>query len=78
MPVLGLHVSELHDRPRRRGAQRPGSNERGQTARTPREFHVIVDEDLARVEHYFSRFLSAMEVRSRFAPRGWTSRRATR
>jgi hypothetical protein len=39
---------------------------------------VIVDEDLARVEHYFSRFLSAMEVRSRFAPRGWTSRRATR
>jgi 5-methylcytosine-specific restriction endonuclease McrBC GTP-binding regulatory subunit McrB len=34
--------------------------------RTPREFHVILDEmNLARVEHYFSRFLSAMEVRSR-------------
>jgi MoxR-like ATPase len=35
-------------------------------ARTAREFHVILDEmNLARVEHYFSRFLSAMEVRSR-------------
>jgi hypothetical protein len=34
--------------------------------RTAREFHVILDEmNLARVEHYFSRFLSAMEVRSR-------------
>ena len=34
--------------------------------RTGREFHVILDEmNLARVEHYFSRFLSAMEVRSR-------------
>ena len=34
--------------------------------RTPREFHVILDEmNLAHVEHYFSRFLSAMEVRSR-------------
>jgi AAA domain (dynein-related subfamily) len=34
--------------------------------RTSREFHVILDEmNLARVEHYFSRFLSAMEVRSR-------------
>ena len=31
-----------------------------------REFHVILDEmNLARVEHYFSRFLSAMEVRTR-------------
>ena len=35
--------------------------------RTPREFHVILDEmNLARVEHYFSRFLSAMELRSRY------------
>ena len=34
--------------------------------RSAREFHVILDEmNLARVEHYFSRFLSAMEVRSR-------------
>ena len=34
--------------------------------RIAREFHVILDEmNLARVEHYFSRFLSAMEVRSR-------------
>src|SRR3954462_5040241 len=33
---------------------------------TAREFHVILDEmNLARVEHYFSRFLSAMELRSR-------------
>jgi len=34
--------------------------------RQPRLFHVILDEmNLARVEHYFSRFLSSMEVRSR-------------
>jgi 5-methylcytosine-specific restriction endonuclease McrBC GTP-binding regulatory subunit McrB len=34
--------------------------------RTAREFHVILDEmNLARVEHYFSRFLSVMELRSR-------------
>jgi 5-methylcytosine-specific restriction endonuclease McrBC GTP-binding regulatory subunit McrB len=34
--------------------------------RLAREFHVILDEmNLARVEHYFSRFLSAMEIRSR-------------
>jgi energy-coupling factor transporter ATP-binding protein EcfA2 len=34
--------------------------------RQPRFFHVILDEmNLARVEHYFSRFLSAMEVRTR-------------
>jgi energy-coupling factor transporter ATP-binding protein EcfA2 len=34
--------------------------------RRPRLFHVILDEmNLARVEHYFSRFLSSMEVRSR-------------
>src|SRR3954453_23485285 len=33
---------------------------------TAREFHVILDEmNLSRVEHYFSRFLSAMELRSR-------------
>jgi dynein-related subfamily AAA family protein len=39
----------------------------GAMGRTPREFHVILDEmNLARVEHYFSRFLSAMEVRSRY------------
>jgi 5-methylcytosine-specific restriction endonuclease McrBC GTP-binding regulatory subunit McrB len=36
------------------------------TERAAREFHVILDEmNLARVEHYFSRFLSAMELRSR-------------
>jgi MoxR-like ATPase len=36
------------------------------TLRIPRPFHVILDEmNLARVEHYFSRFLSVMEVRSR-------------
>ncbi|MDP9329951.1 MAG: AAA family ATPase [Actinomycetota bacterium] len=35
-------------------------------SRAVREFHVILDEmNLARVEHYFSRFLSAMEVRAR-------------
>ena len=34
--------------------------------RRPRLFHVILDEmNLARVEHYFSRFLSAMEIRAR-------------
>ena len=34
--------------------------------KTAREFHAILDEmNLARVEHYFSRFLSAMELRSR-------------
>jgi energy-coupling factor transporter ATP-binding protein EcfA2 len=34
--------------------------------RQPRLFHVILDEmNLARVEHYFSRFLSSMEIRSR-------------
>jgi energy-coupling factor transporter ATP-binding protein EcfA2 len=34
--------------------------------RPPRLFHVILDEmNLARVEHYFSRFLSSMEIRSR-------------
>jgi 5-methylcytosine-specific restriction endonuclease McrBC GTP-binding regulatory subunit McrB len=34
--------------------------------RATREYHVILDEmNLARVEHYFSRFLSAMELRSR-------------
>jgi len=34
--------------------------------RTAREFHVVLDEmNLARVEHYFSRFLSTMELRSR-------------
>src|SRR6185503_11235046 len=37
-----------------------------QAGRVSREFHVILDEmNLARVEHYFSRFLSAMEVRTR-------------
>ena len=36
-------------------------------SRTAREFHVILDEmNLARVEHYFSRFLSAMEIRTRY------------
>jgi hypothetical protein len=35
-------------------------------ARRAREYHVLLDEmNLARVEHYFSRFLSAMEVRTR-------------
>lgn len=32
----------------------------------PRPYHVILDEmNLARIEHYFARFLSAMEVRAR-------------
>ena len=36
--------------------------------RRAREYHVLLDEmNLARVEHYFSRFLSAMEVRTRDA-----------
>lgn len=36
--------------------------------RSPRAFHLVLDEmNLARVEHYFARFLSAMEVRSRAA-----------
>jgi energy-coupling factor transporter ATP-binding protein EcfA2 len=35
-------------------------------SRLAREYHVLLDEmNLARVEHYFSRFLSAMEVRTR-------------
>ena len=47
-------------------------------ARTAREFHVILDEmNLARVEHYFSRFLSAMEVRSAKGSRASTSRPVT-
>jgi hypothetical protein len=41
-------------------------NASNQGGRVAREFHVILDEmNLARVEHYFSRFLSAMEVRTR-------------
>ena len=41
-------------------------NSANQAGRLAREFHVILDEmNLARVEHYFSRFLSAMEVRTR-------------
>jgi hypothetical protein len=37
-------------------------------SRRAREYHVLLDEmNLARVEHYFSRFLSAMEVRTRDA-----------
>src|SRR3954451_12153678 len=41
-------------------------NASNQAGRVAREFHVILDEmHLARVEHYFSRFLSAMEVRTR-------------
>jgi energy-coupling factor transporter ATP-binding protein EcfA2 len=41
-------------------------NAANQAGRISREFHVILDEmNLARVEHYFSRFLSSMEVRSR-------------
>jgi MoxR-like ATPase len=41
-------------------------NASNNAGRVAREFHVILDEmNLARVEHYFSRFLSAMEVRSR-------------
>ena len=36
------------------------------SSRRAREYHVVLDEmNLARVEYYFSRFLSAMEVRSR-------------
>lgn len=34
--------------------------------RTPRPFHLVLDEmNLARVEHYFAKFLSALEVRER-------------
>lgn len=34
--------------------------------RTPQPFHLVLDEmSLARVEHYFASFLSAMEVRAR-------------
>jgi 5-methylcytosine-specific restriction endonuclease McrBC GTP-binding regulatory subunit McrB len=34
------------------------------TGRTPRPFHLILDEmNLARVEYYFAKFLSAMELR---------------
>jgi MoxR-like ATPase len=41
-------------------------NAANQAGRVAREFHVILDEmNLARVEHYFSRFLSSMEVRTR-------------
>jgi len=41
-------------------------NAANQAGRAAREFHVILDEmNLARVEHYFSRFLSSMEVRTR-------------
>jgi energy-coupling factor transporter ATP-binding protein EcfA2 len=41
-------------------------NSANNAGRTAREFHVILDEmNLARVEHYFSRFLSAMEIRTR-------------
>jgi AAA domain (dynein-related subfamily) len=41
-------------------------NASNQAGRVAREFHVILDEmNLARVEHYFSRFLSSMEVRTR-------------
>jgi energy-coupling factor transporter ATP-binding protein EcfA2 len=41
-------------------------NSANSAGRTAREFHVILDEmNLARVEHYFSRFLSAMEIRTR-------------
>jgi len=41
-------------------------NASNQAGRVAREFHVILDEmNLARVEHYFSKFLSSMEVRTR-------------
>jgi energy-coupling factor transporter ATP-binding protein EcfA2 len=41
-------------------------NSSNQAGRVSREFHVILDEmNLARVEHYFSRFLSVVEVRTR-------------
>ena len=34
--------------------------------RTPRSYHIVLDEmNLARVEYYFAKFLSLMEVRSR-------------
>ena len=34
--------------------------------RTPRPYHIVLDEmNLARVEYYFAKFLSLMEVRSR-------------
>jgi MoxR-like ATPase len=44
----------------------------------PRPFHFILDEmNLARVEHYFARFLSAMEVRARDEVAGITLGRET-
>jgi MoxR-like ATPase len=37
-----------------------------EAGRTPRSFHLVLDEmNLARVEHYFAKFLSALEVRQR-------------
>jgi hypothetical protein len=37
-----------------------------ESGRKPRPYHLVLDEmNLARVEHYFARFLSAMEVRAR-------------
>jgi cold shock CspA family protein len=37
-----------------------------QESKTPRPYHLVLDEmNLARVEHYFAKFLSAMEARTR-------------
>lgn len=37
-----------------------------QDGKTPRPYHLVLDEmNLARVEHYFAKFLSAMEARTR-------------
>lgn len=37
-----------------------------ESGRPPRQYHLVLDEmNLARVEYYFAKFLSAMEVRSR-------------
>jgi MoxR-like ATPase len=59
---------QYHDTPfsrflRAAAAEYLGASER---ERAPRPFHLVLDEmNLARVEYYFARFLSAMELRAR-------------
>ena len=69
--LLGYHnplSGKYHDTSfsaflRRAGLEHKAAQEAGQT---PRPYHLILDEmNLARVEYYFARFLSAMEVRAR-------------
>ena len=64
-PLDGFYHHTPVQRVRRRTPRASGTR-RTRRGRLAREFHVILDEmNLARVEHYFSRFLSAMEVRTR-------------